>query len=89
MKLGDLKKAAAQFPADMDTSEVVLVFTTPEGNKYELLCAIGILPINDTCVVGLCGHSHIKKQVEEGAIEKPEGYDLIPPDEGEEWKTQG
>lgn len=86
MNLGQIKTALNKFPADMDTSELIMVFNTPEGQQYELLCAVGILPINDSCAVGLCGHSHIKKQVEEGTIPKPENYDLMPPEEGEEWK---
>jgi len=89
MNLGEAKKALAKFPADMDSAEVMFVLATPKGRQYELLCAVGIIPINDTCAVGLCGTSYIQEQVEGGKMEKPPGYENLPPVEGDEWKGQG
>ena len=86
MNLGQLKKSLAKFPVDMDTSEVMFVAVTPEGRQFELLCAVGILPIDDTAVVALCGNTYVREQVENGKIEKPDGYENLPPVEGDEWK---
>lgn len=84
--MGELKKSLAKLPADMDTAEVFLMFETPEGRQYELLCATGLVPIQDTVHIGLAGTSYIQQQVEDGKIPKPPGYDNIPPREGDEWK---
>lgn len=86
MKLGDIKKSLAKFPADMDSAEVIIVTVTPAGRQYEHLCAVGILPIDDTCVISICGGSYIREQVEGGKMPKPEGYENLPPVEGDEWK---
>jgi len=76
MNLGEIKRALAKFPSDMDTAEVAMIYTLPNGQRrYEDVLAIGIIPIEDTCAVGLCGQTYIKEQVTAGAMPKPERYD--------------
>jgi hypothetical protein len=86
MNLGQLKNSLAKFPVDMDSAEVFLIFETPEGRQYELLCATGLVPIEDTAHIGLVGNSYIHKQVEDGKLAKPAGYENLPPRAGDEWK---
>lgn len=86
MNLGQLMGSLAKLPADMSTAEVFLMFETPEGRQYELLCATGLVPIQDTAHIGLAGTSYIQKQVEDGKMPKPAGYENLPVREGDEWK---
>lgn len=86
MNLGHLKAALAKVPTDMDSAEVILVVVTPDGRQYELVCAVGLIPIDDTAHIGIIGNSYIRDQVENGKMEKPEGYENLPPVEGDEWK---
>lgn len=76
MNLGQIKKALAKFPGDMDTAEIAMIYVLPNGQRrYENVIAVGIIPIEDTCAVGLCGQTYIKEQVEAGKLAKPERYD--------------
>lgn len=81
MKLGDLKKALAKFPPDMHDMEVALVYAKDDKRRYDLLTFVGYIPLKGTEAIALGGLSELQRMVENGTMEKPDGY--IPPSESE------
>lgn len=77
MKLGELKKSLAKFPPDMDDMEVIVRSALDGKDIYENLCFTAYCPFpkHECIILGVT--STVQKLVEEGKIEKPNGYDNI------------
>ncbi len=74
MQLGDLKKALAKYPPDMNDIEVMVVVSRKGKRQAEPLCFVGYLPKQGLEHVVLGTLTEVQRMVENGELEKPEGY---------------
>lgn len=87
MKIGELKTALTRFPPDMDDTEIFILTSTDNKTNYDLATALGYVNFNENVYPVIVGLSEIQRRVENGEMDKPEGYTAPENTEGDEWKT--
>ena len=93
MKVGELKRAVARYPADMDNEEVLMLTCTNGKKEYDLLAGCGYLLMNDKNPLVLVANNAVEPGYKEG--QRISGEKLPPPPiensdgtvEGDEWKN--
>ncbi len=82
MRVGDLKKALAKLPPDMNDMEIMVCVARHGKKQYEPLCASGYLPMPGNEMIILVTLTGVQRMVMDGELEAPDGY-IYPEDSNE------
>lgn len=74
MKFKDLKKSTLYQTSDFDDMDVMICVSRNGKRQYEPLCFLGICPLEGDEFVVIGGLTEIQRMVENGEMDKPDGY---------------
>jgi len=75
MTLGELKKSLAKLPPDMNDMQMVIIYAKNGEMKMELVAFTGYIPAPGFECIAIGSVSEIKRRVDAGEMDPPEGYD--------------
>lgn len=77
MTLGELKQSLTKFPPDMNDMQVVIIYAKDGKMQVELVAFTGYIPLAGFECIAVGSISEIKRRVDLGEMEPPDGYDEI------------
>lgn len=81
MNLGELKRALAKLPPDMNDMEVLLAYSVNGKACIETTAFTGYIPMAGVESIVIGALSDIMRRVKSGEMPKPEGFDELGLDE--------
>jgi len=74
MTFKELKKSSLYQTSDFDDMQVMICVSRNGKRQYEPLCFLGICPLKGSEFVVIGGLTEIQRMVENGEMDKPDGY---------------